>query len=137
MIKVIIDTNLWISFLIGKRLKTMEALFKMDNVEIFVCKELINEILDVAKRPKLQKYIKEEDIELLERLINTYCTKHTIDHQSELPIRDAKDLYLLSLCESIPADVILSGDDDLLSLGSNDRFKIMRFNDFYFSLIGN
>lgn len=109
----------------------------MDNVEIFVCKELINEILDVAKRPKLQKYIKEEDIELLERLINTYCTKHTIDHQSELPIRDAKDLYLLSLCESIPADVILSGDDDLLSLGSNEKFKIMRFNDFYFSLIGN
>ena len=58
--------------------------------------------LEVANRPKLSKYIKQQDIEYLEKLIKTYCIFVEINKKSELPIRDLKDLYLLSLCESIP-----------------------------------
>ncbi|WP_249267829.1 putative toxin-antitoxin system toxin component, PIN family [Microcystis aeruginosa FBCC-A68] len=47
-IKVIIDTNLWISFLIGKQLaKTLVPIFSP---------QLLNEINLVTKRPKLQKH---------------------------------------------------------------------------------
>ena len=46
--KIIIDTNLWISFTIGKRLSVLEALLKNKRIEIYVCKELINEYKDVA-----------------------------------------------------------------------------------------
>lgn len=136
MKKIIIDTNLWISFLIGKRLQAMEMLFRHDDVSIFMCEELRNEILEVVNRPKLAKYIKPQDIEYLEKLISTYCSFVKIDKTSQLPIRDPKDLYLLSFCESIPADYILSGDEDLLSVDTQGRFQIMTFTDF-FKLIFN
>ena len=129
--KVIIDTNLWISFLIGKRLKQMQLLLYRSDVKVFVCEELVNEILEVAKRPKLSKYISADDIGLFEKMIRTYTFAAHIDCNSQLPIRDSKDLYLLSLCESIPADYILTGDEDLLSLNTDGcDFKVMRFADF-------
>ncbi len=136
MKKIIIDTNLWISFLIGKRLQAMEMLFRHEDVSIYMCQELVDEILEVANRPKLSKYIKPQDIEYLEKLIKTYCIFVEINKKSKLPIRDPKDLYLLSLCESIPAEYILSGDDDLLSVDTQGRYQIMTFTDF-FKLIFN
>ncbi len=101
-----------------------------------MCQELVDEILEVANRPKLSKYIKPQDIEYLEKLIKTYCIFVEINKKSKLPIRDPKDLYLLSLCESIPAEYILSGDDDLLSVDTQGRYQIMTFTDF-FKLIFN
>jgi putative PIN family toxin of toxin-antitoxin system len=136
MKKIVIDTNLWISFLIGKRLQTMKMLFCHEDVSIYMCEELIDEILEVANRPKLAKYIKPQDIELLEKLIKTYCIFVEIKKKSSLPIRDPKDLYLLSLCESIPAEYILSGDEDLLSVDTQGKYQIMTFMDF-FKLIFN
>ena len=136
MKKIIIDTNLWISFLIGKRLQAMEMLFRHEDVSIYMCQELVDEILEVANRPKLSKYIKPQDIEYLEKLIKTYCIFVEINKKSTLPIRDPKDLYLLSLCESIPAEYIISGDDDLLSVDTQGRYQIMTFTDF-FKLIFN
>ena len=136
MKKIIIDTNLWISFLIGKRLQAMEMLFRHEDVSIYMCQELVDEILEVANRPKLSKYIKPQDIEHLEKLIKTYCIFVEINKKSTLPIRDSKDLYLLSLCESIPAEYIISGDDDLLSVDTQGRYQIMTFTDF-FKLIFN
>lgn len=129
--KIVIDTNIWISFLIGKRLKQMQTLLLRDDIQVFVCDELLNEVIDVAKRPKLSKYISVEDIVLFEQLVRTFAFFEKIEQTSQLPVRDSKDLYLLSLCESIPADYILTGDDDLLSIDTeNCKFKIMKFADF-------
>ena len=136
MKKIVIDTNLWISFLIGKRLQAMEMLFRHEDVSIYMCEELIDEILEVANRPKLAKCIKPQDIELFEKLIKTYCVFVEMKKKSSLPIRDPKDLYLLSLCESIPAEYILSGDEDLLSVDTQGKYQIMTFMDF-FKLIFN
>lgn len=134
MKKIIIDTNLWISFAIGKRTVLLSQVLEHPDVSVYVCDELLAEINNVLDRPKLSKYIKQEDKELLRRLINTYCHHFTITHTSELPIRDVKDLYLLSLAESIPADIIVSGDADLLVLDGACHFKIMTLTTFMDSL---
>lgn len=131
---IIIDTNLWISFAIGKRTVLLRQLLEHPHVRVFVCNELLSEIDDVLDRPKLSKYIKQEDKILLRRLINTYCHHFIISHTSKLPIRDSKDLYLLSLAESIPADTILTGDADLLVLNGTCPFQIMTLPDFMESL---
>lgn len=136
--KLIIDTNLWISFLIGKRLKQMQYLFLRDDIQVYMCDELLNEVLEVANRPKLSKYISDDDVELFEKLVHTFAYFVKIDHVSKLPIRDSKDLYLLSLCETVPADFILTGDEDLLSVDTkNCNYKIMRFNDFMIKILQN
>ena len=109
----------------------MKYLFLRDDIQVYVCDELLDEVVEVAKRPKLSSYISDDDIALFDQLVHTFAFSVKITHVSQLPIRDLKDLYLLSLCESIPADYILTGDEDLLSLDTeNCGYKIMRFNDF-------
>ena len=63
--RVIIDTNLWISFLITKDLKTLDTQVKTGKIKIIFSLELIEEFLSVAHRPKFKKYFFKEDIEQL------------------------------------------------------------------------
>ena len=46
------------------------------------------------------------------------------------PIRDPKDLYLLTLAETIDAAYIVSGDKDLLELQHHKQTKIIKLADF-------
>ena len=57
--RIIFDNNIWISFLIGKRLAALRSAFTRQDVEIYFCDELEHEFLDVARRPKIQKYVNE------------------------------------------------------------------------------
>ena len=42
--------------------------------------------------------------------------------------RDVKDLYLLSMAESVPVDYIVSGDKDLTELGRHKGIPILTYN---------
>jgi putative PIN family toxin of toxin-antitoxin system len=57
-IRAIIDTNLWISFLIGKQLKSLKPLLVNQSIQPVFTTQLIDEIKIVTQRPKLQKYFK-------------------------------------------------------------------------------
>lgn len=71
--KIIIDTNLWISFLIGKKLSIMKTLFTNTEIQIYICDELMTEFNFVASRPKIRKYITDEDIWETYLLMEKYC----------------------------------------------------------------
>ena len=43
---------------------------------------------------------------------------------------DIKDLYLLSMAESIPADYLVTGDKDLLVLKNHQNTLIITFAEF-------
>jgi putative PIN family toxin of toxin-antitoxin system len=62
-VRVIIDTNVWISFLIGKRLKKLQGHLLEEAVTIIICDQLISEILLVSRRNKLRKYFPIETID--------------------------------------------------------------------------
>lgn len=128
--RIIIDTNIWISFTIGKKLSTLKSLLNSKQVEIYVCEELIAEYKDVVARPKLKKYISEKDIFDTLELMSLYCLFVDIEKQAVSPIRDAKDLYLLSLADTIPADYIVSGDKDLLVLERHNETRILDYTSF-------
>jgi len=68
-IRVILDTNLWISYLISKRLSKIDSLFEQDGITLIFSEALFVEFIEVAQRPKFRKYFSEED---LERLIETF-----------------------------------------------------------------
>ena len=55
--KVIFDTNLWISFLIGHQTQFVRRMLTDMRFDVYVCSQLINEIRDVASREKIRKYI--------------------------------------------------------------------------------
>ena len=93
-IKVIVDTNLWISFLIGRKLSCLLSLLSHPNFELVVSQELLDEIREVSSRPKLMKYFSQEQIALL----LDFMSEETLSYQLEnitLRCRDPKDDYLL------------------------------------------
>ena len=129
--KVIIDTNLWISFLIGHQTQLVRRMLTDLRFDVYVCSRLIEEIRDVASRDKIRKYVSEADLDDLLAIINAYCQFATIEAEvAPTAIRDPKDLYLLALADTIGADYIVSGDADLTDLRQYNQTRIMKLADF-------
>ena len=129
--KVIIDTNLWISFLIGHQTQLVRRMLTDLRFDVYVCSRLIEEIRDVASRDKIRKYVSESDLTDLLAIINAYCQFVTIEAEvAPTAIRAPKDLYLLALADTIGADYIVSGDADLTDLGQYNQTRIMKLADF-------
>ena len=128
---VIIDTNLWISFLIGHQTQLVRRMLTDMRFDVYVCARLVEEIRDVASRDKISKYVTPSDIDDLLAIINAFCQFAIISTEAPATaIRDPKDLYLLSLAETIGADYIVSGDADLTDLGQYNQTRIMKLADF-------
>ena len=56
--RVILDTNLWISFLISKSQEELDGLLESGLVTLIFPRELLEEFLEVAARPKFSKFFK-------------------------------------------------------------------------------
>ncbi|MDR2622398.1 MAG: putative toxin-antitoxin system toxin component, PIN family [Dysgonamonadaceae bacterium] len=127
---VIIDTNLWISFLIGKRLSVLKSLLTNPDLTIFVCGKLLEEIQYISSKQKIRKYVGNDDIRDTLVLIDRFCKFVVIQQDAISPVRDIEDLYLLSLADTVRADYIITGDKDLLILHTHNQTKIVTYNDF-------
>ena len=64
-IRVVIDTNIWISFLIGKSLTGLSESLISGQVIVLFSDALFRELIEVLKRPKFKKYFSETAIENL------------------------------------------------------------------------
>ena len=129
--RVIIDTNLWIPFLVGHQTHLVRRMLTDMRFDVYICAHLIEEIRDVATRDKIRKYVSQADIDDLLAVINAFCQFAIIRAEAPVTaIRDPKDLYLLSLAETIDADYIVSGDADLTDIGQYCQTKIMKLADF-------
>ena len=129
--KVIIDTNLWISFLIGHQTQLVRWMLTDLRFDVYVCDRLLEEIRDVASRDKIRKRVTPTDVEDLLSIIHAFCQFATIHTKvSPSAVRDPKDLYLLALAETIGADYIVSGDADLTDIGQYLQTKIIKLADF-------
>lgn|SRR5574344_425003 len=127
--KVIIDTNCWISFLIGKRLSILIDLFVNEDIKLVICSDLIKEIIDVTSRPKFSKYFAKNDVDRLIRFIYSKSEVYEIEYKIHL-CRDAADDYLLDLAKISEADYLLTGDEDLLILKSFGNCRILDIKSF-------
>ena len=127
--RVIIDTNLWISFLITNNLNILSELFLFERFQIIFSDELFNEFLDVARRPKFKKYFDEKSVQLL--IENISEKLEFIEVASAITVcRDLKDNFILALSIDGNADYIVTGDKDLLSLNGFKSKKIITINEF-------
>jgi uncharacterized protein len=112
-VKVIFDTNVWISFLIGKRLSNVKQYIVDGRIQIITCEQLITEIRLVTGREKLKKYFQEEDVNELLQLLDIIGKKVEIK-PTHFINRDPKDNFLLDLIDFSKADYLITGDKDLL-----------------------
>ena len=127
--RVVIDTNIWISFLIGKRLSGLHRHIDSGRIKIVAFEAQLRELAAVQNRPRIRKYIPAEQAE---DCLDLFCEAALFVKPDQGPslCRDPKDDYLLFTALAAQADYLVSGDDDLLSLRNIGSTRIISFTDF-------
>jgi len=127
--KIILDTNLWISFLISKKFSQIDKLIENKKIILIFSNELLEEFIDVVSRPKFKKYFSKKDIEKILEYFDQFG--ELVKVKSDVKIcRDEKDNFLLNLSVDSKADYLITGDKDLLILEKIEETKIMTFSEF-------
>ncbi|MCL2328630.1 MAG: putative toxin-antitoxin system toxin component, PIN family [Bacteroidetes bacterium] len=129
LVKIGIDTNVWISFLMGKTLARLESYIYNGHFQIVTCAEQLSELQDVLYRPKMERYFSKQQIKGVFELLADYALLINVFSKVDI-CRDAKDNYLLSLAIDAKIDFLITGDKDLLSLQQIETTKIINFKDF-------
>ena len=130
-LRVIADTNAWISrFILPNSLtgQRMTQLAANKRITLVVSQALKDELRAVLQRPKFRKYITAENLTVFRACLEAFPTT-PVTFTVEL-CRDPKDNFLLNLALDSQADYLLSGDEDLLVLGSVGSTSIMTLAEF-------
>jgi len=127
--RIIIDTNLWIHFLITKQYTFLDDLFENGKVRLVFSFELLNEFVEVVKRPKLRKYFSEDDLKQMLELINHYADFISVTSNVKV-CRDENDNFLLSLALDSKANYLITGDNDLLVINQIEKTRIITISEY-------
>ncbi len=129
MLRLVFDTNTIVSAFFWKG-KEFELFKRIENgkAQLFISKEIIDEIEIVINRSKFQEVIKianQNTNQILQKIISV---SHLVigPRLNIVVCRDAKDNKFLECAINAKADYIVSGDMDLLSLKSYKNIKIVR-----------
>lgn len=128
-LKLVIDTNLWISFIISNKQSHLDSLLISEEARLLFSEELIAEIRQTITKPKLKKYFQNN---ALEEMLSTFEPFiDLIEVESVVNIcRDTKDNFLLALAKDGKADYLLTGDKDLLEMKKFGKTVIVMIGTF-------
>jgi putative PIN family toxin of toxin-antitoxin system len=128
--RIILDTNILVSGAISKRMR--ERLTKVltdPGITIIANNELLKELQQVLQRPKMKRYLTNEQIESF--LVFLGQRVEIVEVTSIVEVcRDPKDDYLLALCKDGQVDYMISGDQDVLALKQFEATKILSLSQF-------
>lgn len=127
--RIIIDTNLWISFLLTHDFLKFDEIFSDKPTTLLFSQNLLNEFIEVAQRPKFKKYFTPDDFESM--LFEIKCKSEVISITSTVSgCRNPKDNFLLALAKDGKATHLLTGDKDLLEIKVFGKTKILTISDY-------
>jgi uncharacterized protein len=129
IVKVVIDTNIWISYLIGKTLKELQKLMDHPEISIVITSEMVSEIKETFERKHLVKYFKDEQFSDFWNYLDKLNLDISVENIPQI-CRDKDDNFLLALAEQSNCNFIITGDKDLLVIKEYQGIKIIRFRDF-------
>jgi len=127
--RVIIDTNLWISFLLTGDFVKLDNLLINGSIVLLFSQELLNEFIEVAGRPKFKGYFSTQTLSGLLRQIEKHAEFIEVNSNVDF-CRDSKDNFLLSLAKDGQATHIITGDKDLLVIEKFGSIEILTMTDF-------
>ena len=119
MIRAVLDTNLLISYLLTHRppiATLIDHHLVRDDIVLVTAPELLAELDRVLTYPKLQRYYTDEERTRFVALV--MALGEVVDLPETIPriCRDLDDDRLIACAVVGEADVIVSGDNDLLAL---------------------
>lgn len=127
--RIIIDTNLLISFLLTKDFSRFDSIISGQNPTFIFSDILLNEFAEVIQRTKFKKYFNPEDAKNL--LLKIRGRTDYIKVTTEVDIcRDLKDNFLLNLAIDGQASHLITGDKDLLVLKKIKTTTILTITEY-------
>ena len=129
-IKIILDTNIWISYLISKKNNQWDTLIFSAKIQIIYSEKLLNEFIEVTQRDKFRKFISLDDLEVILNFLGDFAIFVENIEKKYTLCRDLKDNFLLDLAVTAKADFLVTGDKDLLEIKTLENVKILSPTDF-------
>lgn len=128
--RVVVDTNLFISGTIIKRGKPFELLeaWRGRVFTLLISDQQRGELEDVLQRDKIQKnyHLSPDEIASVLRLLETAASRAGVRRQLPVKVRDAKDEMILASALGGKAEYLVTGDDDLLTLRDDPRLGALK-----------
>jgi len=133
--KIVIDSNVIIAAFAARGLCNEVFELCLAEQEIYLSEALIAETeKGLLEKVRVPGNITKEIIRFLKsETKNVEIDRETkeIINETKLKLRDPKDLMVLATAESSEAEIILTGDKDLLSLKRYKKIKILTPRKFY------
>jgi len=126
--KVILDVNIWISHFIMGRANALSDFIIDNELTVYSCPELLDELTNVIQRDKFDKYLKapHENFLTLHQDLTQFVDIELVFADSP----DPKDNYLFDLALQHEADYLITGDKKLLAMESVDDVRIIFLRTF-------
>jgi len=123
--RIVVDTNALISRLLLPRSVPGKAVQKaIDAGQIVISETTLAELADVLSRPKFTPYVSILDRQQFIRLLGRAAEMVPITHKIRV-CRDPKDDKFLEVAVNGAANVIITGDKDLLALNPFRKIAIV------------
>jgi len=112
--RVVLDTNIWVSYIIGGQLDEIAHLILDNNIQVYSCRELEEELKDVLKRDKFKSLLQFEPGVYVDFIRNLTLPVSINRIFNECP--DEKDNYLFDLAIQSESAYLITRDKLLLRL---------------------
>lgn len=134
-VKVVFDTNVWISIFMEKRLKDEFPRTKQD-LTVYVSEDIGLEVSKVLQYPQVSEILRKTGIREKDVLRIFAVNSRRVEPKVELHIvnEDEEDNKILECALAARADIIVSGDKHLLNLGKFKKTRILTPRQFFDSL---
>jgi len=126
VLTTVVDANVWISGLISSQGNPARIidLFKAGAFAVCCSVDLLEELQEVLRRPRISARIDDGDAAELVELIRARAMFALVESSPPMS-RDPKDDVYLSCAAAVDADVLITGDQDLLVLRNHGRTRIL------------
>jgi putative PIN family toxin of toxin-antitoxin system len=122
--RIVIDTNIWISFLLTKDFSLFDKIITNTGLILLFSTKLLEEFIEVAGRSKFKKFFSSDDLEALLFQMKKHGELIAVESKTNI-CRDPKDNFLLSLSKDGKATYLITGDKDLLDLKRFGKTQII------------
>ncbi len=127
--KVVVDSNVWISYLLNKELHLFVLKVLKSDIQIFTCRELTDEIIGVLRRAKFSKYVTENDIQEFMAIHMKLCHVIQLDEIPDI-LSDKKDNFLVALYRTAKAAMLVTGDKQLIEEATKNNINAITITQF-------
>lgn len=130
-IKLVVDANWFISACISRKSRRTlyYKILKNTHIQVYYSPELLAEFDGVITRRKFSKLISPSQVARFKAFTLLYLQEVSLGLIPQLS-RDSNDDYLLAIADSCQADFLITGDDDLLTLGTYQKTTIVTMGQF-------